>query len=419
MSHSELLTRKRQLALALETTKGTYLTALDTDSTAKASAQNLLVDPSWTPTALAYERNVRTSSLTPVAMFKPDVASLELSHAFELAGHRDNTTGNFVAPPCAVAMSACGFTSTAVEEWTVATWDTGTVIEHGETFTGDGAGTLVGTFVGQAVNTVDTKVYFTITSGTATTGETLTGDRSGTVITMSGVPSTDTKWAFYPNSDTSDAATAIPTLSGVYYEDGKRIKFKGARGNVDFNFEHANRPLLNFTWTGIIHSIVDGALLTGTNLPPIDHITPPAFLGVGFTMDDITNAAFTPVFNSMSLSMGNSVTLREDSSDADGWSYATITSRAPSLTVNPDEVLEATHSLFDGYKAGTNYYTRFTIGSTLGNIFEFRISAAQIADMSEADRDEVTNWDMKLNLVGGEGPSNQLGTDNELVIICR
>lgn len=415
---TDLLIRKQQVAWAAETTKGTYLTSLDTDLTAAGFANWFLVDPSFKFNPIGFERNVRHPTLTRIPMLKPDIASFEFTHGVELAGERTNgASGAFAEPPLGPMLDACGLKGLAVSAWTISSFTTGTKIEHGETVTG-GTSSATATVVGSAVDGTDTILYLddSSISGTFSTGEILTGSSSGTVVAMTTTPdTTNTKWAWQPKSDHAD----IDTLSGVYYTDGKRWKMKGTRGNVEFAFTHADKPLVNFTWNGIVHDFVDGALLTGANKPVIDQAIPPAFLGVGLSLDDGT-FTWSPKFNSASINMGNAVVLREDSNDADGWDFALINDRDPVFTFNPDEELETAMSVFQNFKGGDETSGRMTVGSTAGNIFEFRMPALIGDDATQGDRDGALTWDLNWKMSGGNGPFGRSpGIDNEIVIINR
>ena len=420
---AELLTRKRQLAIKAEAAAGTWETDLATAANAKAHAGNLLRSPSWTPSALMFDRNIVHPSLTSTPMFKPGVTTLELTHGFELAGHEDNVPAgsNFVEPPIGPALAACGMIgSTVVELDMPNTFTTGVRFQHGETVTGTSLGTAV--VVGDCVAGVDSTIYLRDVSGTAT-GEAITGGTTGAVATATGA-TTQEYYAFYPSSD---QVSEITTVSLGYFIDGKIVEAAGCRGNVEFSFEHGNVPVANFTWQGKINDVIDGALMSGADAPDILHKTPPPFLGVGFTFIDQSSNTWTPVFNSMSINLGNSVTLRENSNSSTGYSYASITGRDAVLGINPDEELEAAWSVHDKMKGPSSLgqtdltacQARFTCGAIIGNTIEFRSPAAELREASETDRDEVSAWDLTCGLTGGVQTGSNLGIDNELVIIFR
>jgi hypothetical protein len=421
-----LLTMKRQLTLRREATPGTYETALDTDATAKGGANFTLVDPSWEPGVLSFDRNILSASLSPIPGFFPGVGFATLQFTLELAGHKNNgSTANYVEPPIGVALSACGFKSETVlplkiNGGTAWTGSTGTKLEHGETVTGAGGAT--GVVIGDTAKTADAYIYVRTVSGTFVS-ENVTGSASATVVNITG-PNTYKVWAWSPTSTAVNPASASDTLSAIYYVDGKRIKLKGLRGTCEFQYVHANPARVAFTLTGVVHEVVDGALLTGTNKPPIDHQKPPAVLGTGLALTDGT-LTISPFYNAMTITLGNNVVLRENSNDSDGYAYAEITDRDPSMTINPDEVLDAAYPFFDHFKAGVSQAMRFSVGgTTAGNIFEHRLPAAELTQIQERERDSVSVWDATYGLRSGQYGSSPTGSggfgaDNELTIINR
>ncbi len=402
----EILVRKRQLTLKSETVKGTYETGLDTDSTAKATADFNLVDPTWTPNSTNFARDIRTSTLALFPNTFPGVTSADLTFGVELAGEKDNVSGtDFVEPPLARLLTFAGFDSVAVQGATV-TAVTGE-FRHGETLTFGGTGT--GTCVGGYRDSFHAKLYWKLDSGT-TTG-TITGDVSGATATL-GVKDTYTTWSCSPLSD----AANIPTASGIYYVDGKRAKVKAGRGDVSFTFTHADRVVATMTLQTILEAYIDGALLSGANAPIVQQAKPPANLGTGFKFHDGT-ASYAPCYNTLEIGMNNTVALRECTTEDDGWDVATIGGRTPGGSINVDEVLNTTFDYVAAYEAGTTLDTVFSIGSTVGNVMEFRAPALQISNLSEGDRDGTTIFDMQFNLTAGQFSDGTFGADNELTLL--
>jgi len=413
-----LLIRKRQLAAKVEASKGVFETDLQTAANAKAYAESNLSDPSWSPTVLSFDRNIRHPFLTPVGSFFPDIASAEMTFTLEMGGHTTNDgTADFIEPPIGRYLAACGFKSGAVSGLVVTLpYTTGTIFKHGEVITGapsGGSGTVIGTYLDAASGT---QTIYVEQGGTPlAAADVITG-----VAATEAVDSVEAfdDWAFYPQSTDAD----ISSLSIAYYVDGKRLDLKGCRGNVVFQFTHADRLMANFTFTGIIDDYADlaGGPLTGANAPIITQGLPPAVLGTGLVLEDPGANLWTPVYNEMTIDMQNNVILREDSSDPDGWNFATISTRDPQVTLNPDEVLDATHTIYDNVKSGALYSTNLTVGATSGNIWDFNLPGIQWNDPSESDREEVTTWDLNGRLTGGtDTTTNTPGGDNEVVIINR
>lgn len=413
---TELLIRKRQLALKAEGTKGTYETGLDTDATAATLADFNLVDPSWTPESTSFTRDIRSATLSLFPSTFPGVTSAQVTFGVELAGHMDNSSGSFVEPPLARILSFCGFESKGSVS-AIAAADVASVVgvfRHGETVTGGTSGETA-TVIGGYRDGYHSKLYLADISGTFTAGagETITGGSSGATATISSDDiETDTLWASYPLSDPAN----IDTASGIYYIDGKRAKFKGARGDVSFSFPHGDRVLATVTLTGVLEDYVDGALLTGANAPTINQDVPPANLGTSFQFHDGTTA-YSPCYNTLEIGMNNSTILRECTGQDDGWDFATISARQPGGSINVDEVLNSEFNYVNFYENGTTLDTLFTVGSTVGNRVEFRAPALQITSLPEGNRDDVTIWDMQFALTAGQFSDGSFGADNELILL--
>lgn len=418
----ELLIRKRQLAMKIEGSKGNFEVDLRTEGTAKDYADFTLVTPQMGPQALQFPRNIVHPSLTPIEMFKPGSLMFTLQHGVELAGHNSNVgAANAVEPPIGRLLAACGFISEAVTGYDIVSWTTGTEFEHGETITGQTSGATA-TVVGTARQGDDTRLYYIDLAGGPfdITGESVVGSTSGTEAVMSATGAlANDDWAFHLNSIMGSTGAAAPTLSGMYYVDGRQWELEGIRGNVEFVFNHGDRGVANFTWTGIVNTTQDGPLLEGANKPTLNHPIPDPFLGVGLTID---NGGWTPIFAGLTINLGNEVILRENSQDSDGWRFGVVTSRAPTLTMQPDEELQAVMNVPGDYRDGRVMSGRFTYGKLAaaaepGGRFEFRMPAMQFIELTESDRDEVVTWDAVFGLYGGTGPSGGLGNNNELTII--
>ena len=431
-----LLTRKRQITAKVEAAEGTFETGLDT-ATAPGdegfdNADFHVISPSMTPSPLLFDRNVVKGDLTPLDQFAPGVAAIELSFGVELAGHVDNATADFVAPPLAKLLNACGFQSvpiTPLGSFVDTAFDTGTVFKHGETLTGSPTASEQPCF-GEHVAALDATsitdgrlwCYNVDTSPAPGNAETYTGGTTGTADTLDGTVGND-RWGFSP---VSDPAT-VKSLSMIYFVDGKRMRIQGARGNAEFVFEHANPARIQFTFQGIVASYIDGLLIPS---PLIQQKTPLASLGSGLKIADSGGGSIfsTVVYNSLSVNTNNTLTLREDSSDSDGWVAAAISARAMQGSINMDEVINTTYDIHTKMRLGTTQAMRWHVGNAItgtsandGNNFYFRIPAFQWSSISEGNRDEVTVWDAQFTLGAGElaidgDNAVSLGSDNEFII---
>lgn len=428
----ELLTRKRQLAAKVEASKGVYETALDTDLTAKDSAEFLLIQPQANPEPLLFERDVVLGSLTDIEQFAPGVSSAQITFATEVAGHVDSfpTSGIDLEPPWFRLATACGFQSQEVRRHAAGgTWTPADgILIHGEEVIGGTSGSsgfIVSEHLDEPVE--DSKIAIRDEDAPFTPTETITGQVSGVQAQVTGRDGSP-KWYLFPASDPD----IQKTLSLVYYVDGKRLKLKGCAGGMRLEFEHAKPVRAIYTMRGIVEDYLDGALLEGTNKPLIKTQTPEPWLASTmrfYPFNGDGGAAFIPVLNRLSLDFGQTFVLREDSADPDGWTYTSITDRRPTGSINFDEVENTEYDIRAAFEAGTLLAWRFstlgTYSSNNGNSFHFRSPGLQISSLVEGDRDGVTVWDAQFSLRSGEFPDTTdallrvvPGSDNEMVVVC-
>ena len=421
-------TFNRKLYFKTETSEGTF------------NAPNLstgfieCTDPTYSITNRMFERNPTRLSITPAPQIVAGISStspsatVEISFSVELAGSGTAAT----APRWGDLLQACGMAEI-------------TTIKS----------TVIGNLARAAGGPACLRNYENISfvAGTSYVG----GDRSGRVISDTFYDDTTlyyiedgegATWASSDNVAGQASATygtaASPATSGVGYVltsgdelgggDSSSVSFKlflddsnayigvaGARGNVEFAFVAGDRVMMNFTFSGRLAHYGEA----GTPTPTAEgRPIPPAFQGVNMTIQDSTFGT-TPaaaigdqIFNSMTINLGNEVTVRENVEVASGYDAGYITGRTPTMTWNPDAVLAATAT-------GTNYWQRFLsgetsrvklhVGTTAGNQFLFKMPAAQFTGIADGNRDEVVVYDSTTTLTGGDyGSSVQeiTGTDS-------
>jgi hypothetical protein len=416
-----LLSHKALFALKEEGTPGTLETVAASDV-----IKTVMDNPgdAGTITPLLFDDNTVHSELGEHAQFAPNVASWQpATITVALAGHAASTSVTLTKLPYGHLIEACGFEALDGDSGTNEVLQltigaiTGTRFLHGETVTGAGTGDE-GVVIGDTWNGTTT-IYVEDTAGSGFANGTLTGGTSGATATVSAT-ATRRPHAYRLISD-PEASTS---LTIARYFDGKRMQAKGARGNMVLRVDHANRPFLDFSFTGVLHNagastyhVTDTAFPTGVTY--FDR-TAPASLGIGLTLHD-GSLETTPVFSALTLDVGNGVVLQENTNDSDGWDVARITTRNPRLTLNPREVLEAEGTFIDNWIRGVASRTRFTFGSTAGNIFTFMVPFLMTEGLTGADRASVIEWNgtfraTKGSFTSGAGATS-FGANNEIVLI--
>ena len=410
------------------------------------------IDPTFSITAATFERNPTRGSITPVPQTVPGTgiaagaacATVEFTFSVELAGTGTAAT----APRWGMLLKACGFEElTTLKSAPIGVTDGSTTqprnLRHREAISAQ-AGTSFssGDRVGRVVGDVgydDGTVYF-VKAGSSTTvaaSDNIVGQASANRAVASDVEAASgVAYALVSGTELGGSTSTSLTLRVAIDSTGKFVEGVGCRGNVEFVFVANDRVLLNFTFTGRLNQYSDGAT---TLTPTADTMSiPPAFNGVSLALRESTygagdgSAVTSSIFNSMSINIGNEVTLRESVSAGSGYDVAYITGRAPSMTFNPDAVAESTYGFWDRFLSGELTRAKMTVGDTSGNQFLFKMPAIQFSGISDGNRDEVMILDSSTTLTGGDTGSSiqesaadtganstvtnaRLGTNNEFV----
>jgi len=194
--------------------------------------------------------------------------------------------------------------------------------------------------------------------------------------------------------------TSIPSLTMALYNDGRRILLKGCRGNVQFEMNNGSYGKATFNFSGVIDSIADATILS-VDLSGEIGLNPPLLLGTSFAMDDGTTD-FAAKISALSVDMGNTVTLREDMSQASGYFSAVLTDRQPTGKVDPELETETTYPFLGNWLNGVAADISFSFGSTQYNQVAVSIPNATTTQVGDSDREDlaVADLDFELNTAG-------------------
>jgi len=201
------------------------------------------------------------------------------------------------------------------------------------------------------------------------------------------------------NLKSADADSDTLTL-GVY-RDGRIFKCSGARGTVTFEMTANQIAYANFTFTGVHESVTEGALLGGVSY---ESTVPVAFNNVTATFTPDGGSAWSDsVFSTFNLDLANTVTLRENANASNGLSYAIITERSPSGSIDFDDFVVSTEDpddLFSYLETPTFGALSMTLGATAGNIITFSTGSAsvQYTNIDTGDRDGVATLQCDIGL---------------------
>ena len=403
------LTRRRQIAARVETTRGTAVTL-----TAGNNIPNIR-DVGFTVTPLRVERNLNRSSLTKYPSLVPGQTQVELTFAVEMGGNSSMPIAVYNGPRFDPLLRACGLEAVAAVSLATGAITSGP-FRHAETLSqgASNQGTCIGDWY-----TGSGAIYAEETSGAFGTSGNVSGATSGATVSPSGAGNDVKAYRLQSDPDSMEAITIAA------YVDGKIVKVRGAMGNVEWTFQHGNPVLMNYTIMGVLDSYSDGALLTS---PEEGQDQPPAFFTASttFSLTDGTNRYGSGVtgaagpLSQMTLGLNNNVVLRENALVTGGIGYAIITDRAPAGSFNPDEVLNSVYDFHSSFRNGTPNRMKVNVGSTAGNRFLFNTPGLVFSDLGDGDRDGIQTLDASFDLSGGDyasGDAELPGSDNEFVFI--
>lgn len=422
----------RLLFAASETTPGTAATI--TTSTDFIEA----IEPTFTITPLQFERFQKSQTQTTQTQTVPGTAksapvgTCEISFGVELAGP-GTAVASGTAPDMSALLKACGLSQIAVYKYDVtATTYSGGPFYHLENIEGSAGAYSSPDAKSFGCNAYGDAEFLALSAG-ALGNVAIKSEHSGATATATGTAATQIGMGYVPAAIMSDDLNGSAVTLRLYLGNGAYVQAKGCKGTFDIAFTHGDRAVLNFTFSGVLNNY------TESGSTPADHSytaeVPPAWINTGLKMQADTDNATAywegALLNSMTFTMGNEITVREDTNDASGYHIAIITGRSPQLTFNPDAVLASgNYDMWDKFLSGSPTKMRWSVGSTAGNRMDFRVTSAQFTGVADGDRDSVSILDSTTMLTGGSfgssivasggDPSGStFGSDNEFQILFR
>jgi len=198
-------------------------------------------------------------------------------------------------------------------------------------------------------------------------------------------------------SDTyAPVSTSLESCTIYYFQDGVKLyKLTGCRGNVSFSLEAGNIIKMSFTMTG--HSVKPTDVTAGA--VTYQSTVPQAIVSGSFAVN-----SYAGIISAFAFDMGNTVAMPPDINAVDGFADIRITGRDPSGTIDPEEVLVATHDFEAEYRAGTSMAISIgSIGAVAGNIVDIDMPAVYYREMSLGDRDGIRTIELPFGMAESSG----------------
>ena len=221
-----------------------------------------------------------------------------------------------------------------------------------------------------------------------------------TFLPSCGLKEVTASFEYIPSSLQSDHES----LSLVVYQDGKAVKLRGCRGNINFQLSHGQPIIAQFTYTGVYDGEVDVATPSSQTWPLI---VPPRVASGTFTL-----GSYTPIISSMNINTNNVVELRPTIANDDAYISALIVDRSLSGTCDPEDTLVATNDFYAQLRGHTEQALSIAIGSVQYNKILITAPKFQYNTIVENQRNGMNALSSTFSL----NADLANGSDNEIAI---
>ena len=187
--------------------------------------------------------------------------------------------------------------------------------------------------------------------------------------------------------------TNVKTVTLGLFEDGNLKMLKGASGNAVFKFVAGEPVTIEFDFTGCWVAPTATAMLS----PTFPTEKPIRFASASMLFGAIS-PYWQPRVKEFTLDLGNKVTLVPSQYDATGYTYACITDRITTGTLDPEAELVSTRAVHALWLAHASTVLAMDLGST-GNAYTLDIASLDWSDApSPGDRDGIRTETLKFNV---------------------
>jgi hypothetical protein len=196
-------------------------------------------------------------------------------------------------------------------------------------------------------------------------------------------------------------AGGVKTLTISVYEDGTLKKLVGAMGNWEMTMNAGQRIMIEFSYQGVWVAPVDAALITPTSITT----APLLFKSSGL----LIGGSWIPRVSQLTLSAGNDVQMREDSTGSGGLLSAYIAGRRMTGKFDPEATTVAHNDAYGQFLAGTQQSLALALGTT-GNAIAIAAPAMQISKPTEGDRNKLQTDQLEFQLNGSSSAGDDEAT---------
>lgn len=179
---------------------------------------------------------------------------------------------------------------------------------------------------------------------------------------------------------TEAPGTNVKTLTLGVYIDGVRKLLRGCVGTFRLACPSGKTGVFEFDFMGIWDGVTDQAILAPTY---------PTTKGLRFATSTTTWNSVALQVENMTLDSGNTMILREDSSNVSGFLAGLITNRIVKVTGNPEAKTVATQDRYGKLLDMSEHALTFDLDGPTNSKITIAAPKAQIISISEADRENM------------------------------
>jgi len=191
----------------------------------------------------------------------------------------------------------------------------------------------------------------------------------------------------------------LKSVSMLVYKDGNMHKITGSRGTVRFVMEAGQFGICEWDFNGLYNAVV---AITHPDLSGIDTTKPPIIHASEFQI-----AGFSPVCNSLTIDLANTLARRDDLNTVNGVKEYRITGRAPKMEFNADAVVEASNPFWGDWAGEIVDTFGIVVGSTAGHGQEVILTGFFQYDSNKyGDADGVSQYEAVASLISSD-PNTQ------------
>ncbi|MDD2680435.1 MAG: hypothetical protein PHO03_06535 [Candidatus Omnitrophica bacterium] len=204
------------------------------------------------------------------------------------------------------------------------------------------------------------------------------------------VANTGTNVIYTPAVATSETCTIYANIDGILH------KILGCAGDCEIDLTSGEKPMLNFTLSGIY------AMPTDIPIAAVSFDTTAPTIVKGTTT---TFGSYAAIIEKLILKFGNKIVERTDFNATEGVKSFIVTDRNPAGTMTCEAVLRATTNadFWTYFNGGTSKALSLVLGATSGNIVTIAAPVCVLSAPKYGDRDGLRTFDVDFQMARSVG----------------